>query len=80
VEVRLLAGTSELGITVSDDGRGVEPAARRDGLGLRGMEERVKEIGGTLTISSVPGRGSVLSIQLPLPTSITEAPRARVAS
>jgi signal transduction histidine kinase len=79
VEVRLTAGDSAFEIAVSDDGAGFDPGARRDGLGLRGMEERVKEVGGTLAISSAPGRGTVLSIRLPLPTPMTEARRARVA-
>jgi signal transduction histidine kinase len=68
-----------LEITVTDDGVGFDPGARRDGLGLRGIEERVKEIGGALTIRSAPGRGTALAIELPLPAPVTEAGLARLA-
>jgi signal transduction histidine kinase len=80
VAVRMIADSRALDISVTDDGIGFDPAAPRDGLGLRGIEERVKELGGTLTIRSERGRGTVLAIQLPLPAPATEAPLARVAS
>ena len=44
-------------VRVSDDGRGFDPQRTR-GLGLLGMEERVKRLGGTLTVESKPGQGS----------------------
>lgn len=37
------------------------------GLGLRGMDERTKLLRGTMTITSAPGRGTVLSFEVPLP-------------
>ena len=54
---------------------------RRDGLGLRGIEERVKELQGAMTMNSVAGEGTTLAIRLPLPEpeSETEAPLARAA-
>ena len=57
--------------TVRDDGSGfdsgnVQRALGRKGLGLVAMQERVTAIGGTLRIESAPGRGTELSIQLPL--------------
>ena len=56
-----------LDVSVTDDGIGFDPARRRDGLGLRGIEERVKELHGTMTIGSAAGRGTTLAIRLPLP-------------
>ncbi len=54
-------------VTVADDGIGF---GSRDfsgvGLGLIGMEERVKKLGGSLTISSQDQRGAFLEVQLPL--------------
>jgi len=53
---------------IEDDGSGFDRRkARRRGLGLLGMEERVREIGGTLDIKSQPGRGTRISILLPVP-------------
>ncbi len=53
-------------LTVQDDGKGFNPQLER-GLGLVGMEERVAHLGGTLRIDSRPGRGTLLSAELPLP-------------
>jgi signal transduction histidine kinase len=53
---------------IDDDGIGFDRRkARHRGLGLLGMEERVREIGGTLDIKSQPGRGTRISILLPVP-------------
>jgi signal transduction histidine kinase len=56
---------------------GVDPAVRRGGLGLRGIEERVRELNGTLEMRSAAGRGSTLTIELPLAS--TEVALARAA-
>jgi signal transduction histidine kinase len=54
--------------SIADDGRGFDPAAlRRKSLGLLGMEERVRELGGTFRVSSAPGRGTRVEIRLPRP-------------
>lgn len=51
---------------ISDDGIGFDPAEHHtSGLGLRLMRERVEELGGTLVISSAPGQGTRLLVQLP---------------
>jgi two-component system, NarL family, sensor histidine kinase UhpB len=73
MDVRLRAGRLE--IVVRDDGRGFDIArtARRDGpagggpgVGLFGMEERARLAGGTLRLSSAPGRGTTVSLNVPL--------------
>jgi signal transduction histidine kinase len=62
-----------LTLRVADDGHGFEPAARldrytREGhFGLVGLQERVRQLDGTFTISSAPGVGTVIDIRLPLP-------------
>jgi uncharacterized protein YhfF len=50
--------------TVADDGRGGADAER--GSGLRGLQERVASLGGTLTLDSPPGRGTTLTAEIPL--------------
>ena len=58
-------------LTVKDDGSGFEPGKIR-GLGLLGMEERVKQLGGRLEIESQPGRGTLLRATLPQAAGATE--------
>lgn len=68
--------------SIRDDGAGfdsqqvqVEPG--RKGLGLIAMQERASAIGGTLLIESCPGRGTELSIRLPLEAGHANSRRAR---
>jgi signal transduction histidine kinase len=68
VTVRHTGGSLEL--TVEDDGHGFDPARTR-GLGLLGMEERVKQLGGRLEIQSQPDKGSRLHVTLPIAVPVT---------
>lgn len=52
-------------LTVTDDGIGFDPAHAPDGFGLSGMTERLALVGGTLTVTSAPGAGTVLVAELP---------------
>ena len=51
-------------VTVRDDGRGFDPERSR-GMGLIGMEERVRRLRGTLVIESKPGQGTLVKAELP---------------
>jgi signal transduction histidine kinase len=53
-------------VHVSDDGRGFDPQRVR-GLGILGMEERVRRLGGTFAIDSKPGSGTTVRAEFPLP-------------
>ncbi|MCS7314224.1 MAG: histidine kinase [Bryobacterales bacterium] len=56
-------------VTVQDDGVGFDPAqAAGRGLGLLGIQERVRELGGRVHILSQPGRGTLLTAEVPLRT------------
>jgi signal transduction histidine kinase len=60
-------------VEIEDDGRGFDPAhaqsqGRRRQLGLAGLEERVEILGGTFTVESAPGRGTLVRARLPLDT------------
>jgi signal transduction histidine kinase len=64
--VRIAATDDTVSIEVSDDGRGFDPAAvGPDHFGLRSMRGRVADLGGRLEITSVPGRGTVLRVEVP---------------
>jgi signal transduction histidine kinase len=69
----------ELQLSVVDDGVGLNPAHRGRGLGLIGIDERVKELGGSVIISPDGARGTTVAVCLPLPVPLTEAPLARAA-
>lgn len=75
-------------LRVADNGRGLA-FARRDGvldlsrdripsghLGLFGMQERVSLVGGTLRLSSQPGQGTTVLVELPLPQATAAAAAA----
>jgi len=65
VELRIAERDGGLEITVSDDGRGL-PRQPRAGLGLTSMRERASELGGTFTVASRPGGGTVVTARIPL--------------
>ncbi len=56
-----------LRLTVRDDGRGFDPSAVRQAghLGLTLMRERAELLGGTLLVSSHPGRGTAVELHVP---------------
>jgi ligand-binding sensor domain-containing protein/signal transduction histidine kinase len=56
-------------ITIRDNGKGfaTEDSSRRRGLGLTGIAERVRILGGLYHIESEPGKGTTLTAELPLP-------------
>jgi signal transduction histidine kinase len=67
-KVRVAGGASGIEIEISDDGQGFDPQRTR-GLGILGMEERVKRLGGSLAVQSAPGQGSMVKAELPLPVT-----------
>ncbi len=59
----------KLRMSFEDDGVGFrleEALGRRDSFGLAGMRERVALAGGTLWVTSRPGRGTSIAVELPL--------------
>jgi signal transduction histidine kinase len=64
--VRIRREDGRVALSITDDGDGFETHGLVAGQGLRGMRERVGERGGSLSLRSVPGKGTELRCQLPL--------------
>ena len=60
VDVHLDNGNGRVQLQVKDYGIGFDPSTPVDGLGLATMQERLRMVGGTLSIKSVAGRGTEL--------------------
>jgi signal transduction histidine kinase len=69
INLRVTREGEHIGVTIEDDGCGfdVAKAPRSSGIGLLGLKERVSELAGTTRIVSQPGKGTHISVQLPVP-------------
>jgi signal transduction histidine kinase len=65
VLVELTQSRDAIHVAIKDDGSGFD-AKRTRGMGLLGMEERVKRLGGTITINSQANAGTTIHVELPL--------------
>lgn len=64
--LHLLSGPGTVTLTVADDGVGFDSRGAFPGhLGLLSMRERAREVGGTLSVDSLPGRGSRVRATVP---------------
>jgi signal transduction histidine kinase/ligand-binding sensor domain-containing protein len=71
VQVSLEYGPRSLTLRVGDDGTGISPgameaAATGEHLGIAGMRDRAQRAGGSLDIITEPGRGTTVSVALPI--------------
>jgi len=66
VTVTVREEEGRLTLAIEDDGRGFD-AGRQKGMGLLGMEERVRHLGGSFDVRSRPGAGAAVNVVLPLP-------------
>jgi signal transduction histidine kinase len=71
VEIGLQIAGDTLTLTVRDDGRGITEADldRQPSLGITGMRERARLLGGRFTVTGRPGEGTTLTLALPLSRS-----------
>jgi signal transduction histidine kinase len=78
VEIAVRFARNKLDLLVADDGVGIDPARMR-GVGLLGIEERVRELLGSFEIRAREPRGTELHVTLPVAASLEEAQLARIA-
>lgn len=77
VDVQILkTGTehidAQIELIVSDDGCGFDETAQNKprSFGLRGIKERISQLGGKVAITSHPGQGTKIAVRLPIKTNI----------
>ena len=68
VAVSLSGLGGQVELRVSDDGNGFNSSENKKGLGLTSMQERVRPLRGQVTIDSRPGRGTAITVKIPLPS------------
>jgi signal transduction histidine kinase len=68
VWLRIQCEAGLLLIIIEDNGRGItDGASPAQGSGMRNMRERIASQGGSLTMSSKPGAGTIIQFRIPFP-------------
>ncbi len=72
VTINLIQSTTELTLEIIDDGRGIseKQVTAQDSLGLLGMKERARLMGGTFSITGRRNRGTTVTAVFPVPDSV----------
>jgi signal transduction histidine kinase len=70
VAISICNSAGEISLTVSDNGKGL-PAGHSFGVGLRGMEERIRQLRGNFKISS-NAQGTTVLVRVPRARNIME--------
>ncbi|MGC4086235.1 MAG: sensor histidine kinase [Vicinamibacterales bacterium] len=81
IAIVMTTDATGLHVAISDDGVGIDPTVPARGFGLRGIEERVRELGGHAVVErrSAEG-GTMLTVNLPVPIGLhDEVALARIA-
>ncbi|MGZ5343681.1 MAG: histidine kinase [Actinomycetota bacterium] len=66
IDVSFAERDGALTFDVVDDGVGFDPSAARNGTGVHGMRDRLAVLGGDVSLTSAPGRGTIVRGHVPL--------------
>jgi signal transduction histidine kinase len=83
INISLTAADGTLRLRVADDGVGFDvkqALAKRGSFGLAGMRERVALVGGTCEITSRPGQGATITVELPAGAGDAAVARRRLCT
>jgi signal transduction histidine kinase len=74
LEVRIVRSATRISLSIEDDGRGfdlgtLDEAAANGHLGVLGMRERVRARGGRFELTSAPGAGTTVEVELDAPSA-----------
>lgn len=64
IRVELALGNKNLSILVADDGKGFDVAGKTKGIGLRTIRQRAETIGAKVDLTSAPGAGTQLKVNV----------------
>lgn len=67
VDVQLFSNDSNVTLEVRDDGQGLkeQDMAKPESFGLRGMKERITQLGGWIEVNGAPGQGTTVMLSIP---------------
>jgi PAS domain S-box-containing protein len=67
-QVNILLSTADgvFKMIIADDGKGMEPGKKTDGIGIRNIRGRLVLFNGSASIKTSPGKGFILEIAMPL--------------
>jgi signal transduction histidine kinase len=67
IRILIYGGNEWVQLSIQDDGIGFNPReAQASGLGLIGIQERVRELDGKVTVTSQPRKGTILKVEVPV--------------
>ena len=70
IDVTFAERNDALAFEVVDDGAGFDPSENGDGTGIHGMRDRLAVLGGDVSLTSAPGRGTIVRGQVPLAAEV----------
>jgi len=65
-EINISINKTHLHISITDNGKGFDPDKRINGKGLQNMKQRAILMGGNMTNTSSPGKGTTIQCDIPL--------------
>lgn len=67
VDVQLFSDTKAVTLEIHDNGKGFLPPelAKTESFGVRGMKERVEQLGGWIEVNGAPGKGTTIMLSIP---------------
>ncbi len=66
IKIILVREGNRIKLTIADNGKGFEQQTGKSGIGLVIIKERVENLKGVLTLSSVPGKGTDVIVEIDL--------------
>lgn len=70
LDITLIKDEEGISITVEDNGKGFDTGTSSEGIGLKNMQTRIHYLKGSIEWDSAPGKGTVVTIQVPLNDAI----------
>jgi two-component system, NarL family, sensor kinase len=67
VNIQLIRYEDELSLMIQDNGVGFDPDKEVEGIGLKNIRSRIEFINGTVHFDSAQGKGTTITVEIPLP-------------